>query len=128
MCEMTWLDQRKTVLQIDLRNCTTWEDFAQAHDEAATLLLRSHHTVHRIVNMGQRDALPLGNPWTLLRRMKNISAKNSGLVVHVGGSVAADMMRAATNRCLPDHIRFVDTVAEAYRLCGLGVAGIEQGA
>ena len=122
MCAVSWLDESKTVIFLNLRDVRTWEDYAQAYDKATTMLLRHRHTVHCIVDIGSLDALPHGNPWILLRRMTCISPQNSGLIIHVGGKLATDSLRAATRHHLPDHIRFVDTLEDAYALCGLAVA------
>lgn len=125
MRTLTWFDEGKTVIRLDLREAWTWEEFAQAYDEVLYLMLRNEQTIHCIIDLGERTTLPHGNPWTLLRRMANITPCNDGLVIHVGGGKIIESMRVAFAERFgngPDCVRFVDTLDEAFSLCGLQAA------
>jgi hypothetical protein len=125
MRTVTWFDDSRTIIRIELHQSWTWEDFAQAYDEVMTIMLRSEHTIHCIVDMSSSSELPHGNPWGLLRRMAHITPCNRGMIVHVGGAVVAEAMCTAFDALFdgcPTCVQFVDTMTEAYEICGLKAA------
>lgn len=125
MRTVTWFEESKTVIRLELHEEWTWEEFAQAYDEVLTLMLHSERTINCIVNLGSRSTLPRGNPWVLLHRMVHIKPCHEGMIIHVGGQVVAEAMCTAFDALFdgpPDCIRFVDTLSDAYQMCGLQAA------
>lgn len=123
MVAADWADHEQTVIQMKLGESWTWEDFAQVLDETTTMTARVSYPVHRIVEMGSRSTMPNGNPWTLLRRLRRVNHPQCGLVVHVGGPYVQELMETAfvaRYPHIPNNVRFVATLDEAYELCGVG--------
>ena len=118
---VTWADENRTLLRLDMSPGWTWAEFAESLSYAFAIAREHDRRIDLVWVVTALDTptprvLPPGNPLPMLGGLAKTMPLNIGLMIFVNASTMAKAFGGILARTQPQvaaRLRFVDTIAQA---------------
>ena len=116
---LSWFDDQQTILLFKFEGEWTWEEFYKLDEPTWDLIACANYRIDILMDWSQIKRFPLGMMNALHRSGEDVTPKDEGMVVSIGGPYFIKMMYGIFRRLYPKAVtvyRLVDTLDEATHL------------